>query len=154
MDMRDFFVFSFCRNPFTRMISVYEDKIIKRRNHLIVTGYPASFFYSNMSFKLFVKRVCSLPDLLSERHFTSQNNFIFPKRINKIDYIGKLENFENSIKNLKIDLSIIPKKNRTKKKPIINYYDRSLINSVYKRYKKDIQLFGYEKEYETLLNRV
>ena len=70
-----------------------------------------------------------------------------------VDFIGKFENIENDYKQIqeKYNYLPLPKYNQTlKNENWKDFYTIKAIENVYKKYKKDIKLFGYEKEYEDL----
>lgn len=69
------------------------------------------------------------------------------------NYIGKFENLEEDWNFLqdKFSLGDLPHKNATPKDDWRDYYDIETAKLVYKIYKKDFEAFGYENEYQRLL---
>lgn len=146
--------FSFVRNPFDRIVSCYENKIIKE-DHRMQKWY-FWLLYKGMSFKDFVKSINKIPDFLSDLHFRSQYSIIYNKWKKIVNYIWLFENIEQ-------DFNYIRKKYKFEKLPTINkslnkkyrgdYYDQETINIIYKRYKKDFETW-YPKEKEKLNNYI
>jgi hypothetical protein len=95
----DYFVFSFVRNPFSRIVSCYNNKIcFKFRNEVeyLFTQFPALFY--KMSFKYFVEFLTTRngSDLFADRHWLSQYYYLYDNKMNKLcDYIGKFENLKD-----------------------------------------------------------
>jgi hypothetical protein len=163
----DYFQFAFVRNPFSRLLSAYIDKVQNAN-----TEYPIAFFnqFAGLSFKDFLKKLCQL-DLnkvrskdnpantknLIDKHVAPQN-LIIP--LKKLSFIGRLESFETDFKLVceKIELdynfdytvgkkiiSRNPKKlNASKHKHYTEYYDDETREIVAEKYAKDIEYFGYE----------
>jgi len=135
-EAQSYFTFSFVRNPWSRVVSLYHRKEgIQMKN--------------KMSFIQFVDWIklatdtCNMP--------TPKKNMIdFFKLGNKvkIDFIGKLENLQEDF-NIVCDKIGIPKqklphKNATQHKHYTEYYDDETRQIVAEKYAKDIEYFGYE----------
>jgi len=159
----EYFIFSFVRNPFTRIVSSYKDRVLTSEsngsflsNYFI--GYPFRIL-PNISFQHFVNIISRIPDFLADRHFKSQYYSIHKKKIST-SFIGKIEHFGTDWKYIadKFDFNeIIDKKNTTNKskdiyKEYYTYYDIISAKKVFKRYKKDILTYGYLEEYHRLIN--
>lgn len=69
------------------------------------------------------------------------------------NFIGKFENLQKDWRVLqeKFSLSDLSHKNATRKDDWRDYYDVKTAKLVYKIYKKDFETFGYEEEYQKLL---
>lgn len=145
----DYFTFTFVRNPLTRLVSCYTQKV-KKENHYAITRTYFGLIHQHMSFDEFIDAVCVIPDCVADEHFRSQSSIIFPKnKILPIDYVGKVENFDLDFNNI-LDLLNMDEK------PIhfnisnphgINlneWYTPELAYKVYKRYKKDFDNFEYK----------
>ena len=81
------------RNPLARLYSCYRDKVVNaetRRSHCTLTPYGINF---GMSFDEFVYRVAEIPDPKANDHFRSLHTFLTYKGHSFVDYVGKLENF-------------------------------------------------------------
>lgn len=155
LDTSGLFVFSFCRNPFARLVSVYEDKVLRKESHVITAGYPGGYFHRGMPFALFARRVCALPDALSDRHFVSQHRLIFPGGADKLDFLGKLESVSQDLETISKHIGPLPEisaKNVSQKKSdrLAEYYTPELLERVARRYSRDIDLLGYHQDHEKL----
>ncbi len=162
-EFKDYYKFTFVRNPFERLVSCYNDKVIyeeknKEKKKYYFKDYPY-LIKPNISFQEFIDIIIKIPDFLSDRHFRSQSSSIFSnKRIN-INFIGKVENikkdWENISKKFNFDSKIVHENKslfNKKENYYFQYYNKIIAQKVYKRYKKDIKHFNYEKEYLQLLN--
>jgi chondroitin 4-sulfotransferase 11 len=159
------FVFTFVRNPYDRILSCYSNKINSKKKDVIKNEYKKGInlqfhkfnkinkkvFYKGISFKDFLKSISKIPDWKADDHFRSQIEIMNYKGKINFNFIGKFENFQTDwIKLLKI--SNLPKnklghKNKSKrKKDWREYYTPELKKLVYKRYKKDFEMFGYDPE--------
>lgn len=69
------------------------------------------------------------------------------------NFIGKFENLQKDWGFLqeKFNLGNLPHTNATPKDDWRDYYDVKTAKLVYKIYKKDFKTFGYEDEYQKLL---
>jgi hypothetical protein len=154
----DYFQFAFVRNPFSRLLSAYLDKV---QNTSKIRFYDQ---FTGLSFGDFLKKLCQL-DLgkvrsncntynLIDKHVAPQN-LIIPSE--KISFIGKLESFETDFKfvcgklRLDYDFDYVVKKesnpkklNQTNHGDYREYYDNESIQLVTDAYKKDIEQFKYE----------
>ena len=149
--------YSFCiiRNPFTRLVSLYESKFIndqKKGEGFYYAGN--SQFHLSMTFSEFAYIVCQTPDHLSDRHFRSQA-FSITKFWKDLDYVWKLEDMPQAFQPL-IDrwLSPLDISNKSKKGWIQKYFTIELLDRVYERYRDDITLGGYESFYNDLRKKL
>ena len=135
-DIDEYFKFSFIRNPFDRLVSVYEYSVLKKR-------------YS------FTQLVMLLP-ILSQRnktfspsiycHLTPQHKFLNSDN-HKVDVIGRFENLLEDFKNIALHNNLpvkeLPHFFKTDRKPYPEYYNpitRKIVQFVYRR---DLRLYGY-----------
>ena len=160
-EKRDYYKFSFVRNPFFRLFSCYRDKILRTRQ----TG--KNIFRNNLftfapeiSFPHFVKKVAQIPDHLSERHYQSQYFLLARDGKLSMDYIGKVENINEDWERLALKYGFEPKLIHKKSSAHLEegprdyrlYYTKELAELVYKRYEKDFLYFGYTDAYQDLLD--
>lgn len=140
------FKFTIVRNPYSRLVSWYHYNILK---------YP----YNTMSFKEWVMN--DYPHHLNHDYETnvqpenpvSQLGWITNNEGEIIvDYYGKIENIENSIKEISNQTTIkfdsIGRLNKSNHKGYKSYYDDTTINKVAKDFKKELELFNYNFEDE------
>lgn len=157
-----YYKFSFVRNPFERLVSCYRQKIIfiPSRDHPKPL-YEYYFFSlpAHISFADFVERVAKIPDPLADNHFKSQYALLYSEERLQVDYVGKMENLDNEWKQIaekyQLDPNLI-QSNVTKDRQGCHsdyrlYYTEPLAKLVYERYRQDVETFGYERDYEHLL---
>lgn len=155
MDTDDVFVFTFARNPFTRLVSAYKNKVVGESYQPIMQNYYGRI-YPNMTFAEFVNETSEIPDWWADEHFRSQVADMYPKSTDKIDYMGKVENFTEDIKVVreKLDLPNPKSMNQStkKKKPAHKYYTKELAKKVYERYQDDFNKLGYGNSFQEAYN--
>jgi len=139
----EFFTFAFCRNPFDRLVSLYHDKVIKTKT----SSWDIKFYkkWKNVSFDTFVSALCEVPCDELDGHARFQNSLI-PEHIS---FLGRFENFTedfdyvtNTLFSKSFKQNAIHQ-NKTQHKHYSEYYNKSLIQKVYKKYHQDFERFGY-----------
>ena len=137
--LQDYFKFTFCRNPYSRVVS----------NYIMCTTDESRInqicqFHNNpssMSFSEFVEFICKYDN----HHWQPQIDFVYGY---DMDFIGKLENFEEDFNNVCDKIGILrqqlPHANKTKHKHYTEYYDDETRQIVAEKYAKDIEHFEYE----------
>jgi hypothetical protein len=140
------FKFCFVRNPWERLYSwyVYHKDVYKID------------IYTKQTFESWILNGC-------KHHWGPQNGtryrllkkspldqfeFIYDKNGNcLVDYIGKMETFEEDLKmiceKLGVECPSVEHKNKSKSEDWKEHYTPEMIEYVRKRFKKDIELFGY-----------
>jgi hypothetical protein len=166
----DYFKFCFIRNPWARIASCYQSKVVNSKNinqafwtQCLYYVMPksassvrhrlASFLVLNatMSFEEFVKAVANIPDEYADKHFRSQHSFLCNAQGKLlVDYVGHLETFKDDFQQVaqRIGLNGESLQRGTEKKKrsyhYKDYYDKDTWAMIAKRYEKDIELLGYE----------
>ena len=164
-DYPGYFLFSFVRNPFSRLVSLYENKYhhdMSLDGHERVYPYFDRYLFGYLSkdrgFKAFAKRACGIPEWLADPHFASQVFILSDKNGRFLpDYVGKMEDLPGAFDVLrgKFGLPALPQYNVTgSRKSWMDQYDLKTAQLVYKRYKADIERFGYEEDYQKLLEHI
>ncbi|MBP3852936.1 MAG: sulfotransferase family 2 domain-containing protein [Erysipelotrichaceae bacterium] len=158
---KDYYKFTFVRNPFDRLVSCYQSKFhadqeIYRRDKedFEFADYPYGNFSIDDSFDSFVRKVVKIPNHLLDRHFCIQTSLVYdPDGKPKVDFIGKFENLEEEFEPIrkKYDLNPLPHYNSSHAKDYRTYYTEETAKLVYKKYKKDFNTFGYTDSYYELL---
>lgn len=145
-----FFSFSFVRNPFDRVISAYNNKIVE--NKIISTKMRTMNLNLGMSFEEFVQVLAKTPDDELDIHLLPQSSILkFENRIIP-KFVGRLENIKEDWEILgKVmaaegvpTLGKLPSKNvRRKDSDVITSYfeSKEIIDLVHERYKDDIDTF-------------
>jgi hypothetical protein len=152
---KGYYKFTFVRNPYTRLISCYNNKVLQERSK------PIPYFKQNMFGKLasvadfdeFVMKVCKIPDRISDVHFVSQSHFIYSKGHPVVDYIGKMESLDTDFESVRSAFSLksLPHYNKTKRTNWMDSYSHETAQMVYKRYFNDFHTFDYVEEYKNLI---
>lgn len=156
-DERDYFKFTFVRNPFSRLVSCYESKYHADRERykykFDYRNYLYGYLYYDEGFDEFVRKVCALPYRLMDRHFRSQYDLIFDASGETFDYIGHFESLAEdfSVIQNKYRLRPLPHLNRVGTDDWMNYYTPETADLVYRTFRKDIEAFGYGNSYSELL---
>ena len=154
---RNHLVFSFVRNPWSRLVSTYRHKIltapISDRNYLngVHRGFVKwSFpFRAGMPFEEFAEFVCARPDAKVEKHLKSQSHFLVHHGLLVPAYLGRLESIAHDWDELCRILGVtgeLVRYNRADGPPYPTYYSPRLVNLVGDRYREDIERFGYQYE--------
>ena len=159
---KNYYRFSFVRNPWGRLFSCYKNKIYdpprffsKSNPYHNEKGEFKDFIrrYGNLSFRHmqfedFVDFVVAIPDHLCDPHFLPQHYFL---EMDKLNFIGRFENFKADIHKVlrkisaDLDVSDILSDKKQSSSPG-NYrdaYSDRMRDLVADRYAKDIELFNY-----------
>ena len=137
-----YFTFAFCRNPFDRLVSLYFNKVIGEKSKYRLKFYQQ---WEDKNFKTFVSDLCDIHFDKLDGHAKLQNSII-PKNIS---FLGRFENFiedfdyvTNTLFNKSFRQNEIHS-NKTQHKHYSEYYNKNLIQKVYKKYHQDFERFGY-----------
>lgn len=142
MSLSSFFVFSFVRNPYSRMFSTWKflREQIEANNPIFMNKET---FYAKRPFNDWVKII-------------SQNPFIFCQeqvwfiKKHECNFLGRYEQFEIDLHKLldilQIECSEIPRFNQTSyNDEYKNYYDQNTRDIVYRIFKRDFLEFQYKR---------
>ena len=150
----NYFVFTFVRNPLSRVYSCYKNKVKNPKRADKKDIHCNSEFYYDMDFAAFVDTIVKLPDDILDRHLRSQSWFLCDDQGLLPDFIGKLENF-NADWDIVSDRYGLPKpihwnKTGTSGK-ITDICTRASLEKLIQRYADDIRLFGYQDAVDDML---
>ena len=136
-EVRDYFKFTFVRNPFTRLISAWNGFVRKGSvsrdfKSFVVDRGPGHLLYENGEF--------------SNDHWFPQCNYAqFPDGEMIVDFVGKFEQLKSDTEKL---TKMIKFNGIAIKQNVVNshreHYQNGLQNIVSNIYKKDLELFNYE----------
>ena len=135
------FKFTFCRNPFDRLVSHY---FHCRRNH-------PNILPRNVSFEDFVKNLETY-NVSRYKNRRPQKKTFRPqiKSIGgvKMDFIGRFENLSTDVQKIAdiLNIKIVDTKpvGATRHKPYREYYNEELEQKVREFYARDFEVFGYD----------
>jgi len=138
---KDHFKFTFVRNPWARVVSCYFNKVYGK--------HFAPFRECKWaSFEEWVDWLAKQDLDHANIHIQRQSRFIPPGV--ELDFIGRLENYEEDIKTVMARFGVynpaIPKLNATTHHHYSRYYNDRTRELVRKLYEEDIVRFGYEFE--------
>ncbi len=161
---RDFYKFTFVRNPFERLVSCYESKYHKDKKmigsimkNLEYDNYLFGFIRRDYGFTNFVLRIALIPDAYKDHHFKPQSQIVYEKDgRSRVDFVGKYESLNEEYEKIseKYDFDELPIYNKTERKDYKEYYNALTARIAYFIYRKDIKNFGYEKEYRQLIKYI
>ena len=161
---RHYFTFAFVRDPFDRLLSCYRDKVLYREGHPL---YPEPYFRHypypitpNMPFRDFVRVIAEIPDRHADRHFKSQYAVLHRQGVLLPDFVGRFETlardwrvvaercgFERVLDHLHPSAATTPAVC-----DLESYFsDPELVGIVSRRYRRDLEAFGYESAYPACL---
>ena len=158
---KNFFLFSFFRNPYSRVLSAYLSKLAgynkpdnhKKRLILREKLKPHYFTDGKVSFESFVIYL-EEGGLYADPHWAPQVSLL-PVKPSELSFLGKVETLDKDLSKL-IDFLfgkgvfnkvITRKTNRTFADNLFSqYFNDDLKKRVYKIYQKDFDLLSYEKD--------
>lgn len=153
LEYNDYFKFAFVRNPWSRLASCYQNRIIENfaNTYGAESGnaqeYSRMGLYSDLSFDKFVEIVAEQDDENSDRHWRSQTSFFVIDGVNTLDFIEKLETITRDWKRLSplihTTRPLKHLKRSNKKQDYKDYYNKRTKDIVAKRYEQDIDLLKY-----------
>lgn len=150
-DWKTWFIFSFVRNPFTRLLSAYLDKICKKtpeRQYL----YDLADIHNNktISFQYFVEIISNFSSEQDNPHWKCQSEHFLLSYI-PIHFIGYFEQIQVDLNILWHKIFGISAENIRTWTPhktdagnlLETYYNQRTINLVLQKYEQDFINFGY-----------
>lgn len=133
----DYFTFSFVRNPWDRIVSLY-------------------YWYQNFNWvdpEGLATKIRKLPnfDSFVKSEFLQQSScsdFVFDSGERVVDFIGKLENIETDFKNVcnaigLPEIQMLKENISQRKRDYREYYNEETIQLITKQYEDDIKNFNY-----------
>ena len=179
----DYFKFTFVRNPYDRLISAFNHIIMEEEIITLIEYWPIikpndvlqptniEFYQLFMLFSLFTKRGLQTYDINEDSvHWMPQHNFVEMDGYQIVDFVGRYENLETDWKyiaeKIKVseELPFVGASNTAKGKNKTReeeqnlhwshfYIGNSIIDTVSKFYRRDIDILEYNNWETDLLKR-
>ena len=147
--------FCVCRNPYDRVVSIYEYFRMKKsywHSSDNSTSFPlleAHHYISNLSFKEFVKEIVDNYQKLVDMqciHLEKQSNYVKDSKGNiGVKHVLRFENLNKELSTLLNKDIRLQKINVSTRDNWENYYDDDTKDMIYNFYKEDFDTFGYAK---------
>jgi hypothetical protein len=133
------FSFSIIRNPWDRMVSIYQFAIDKREH---LKGRYDKEMIGTPTFKEFLHGMIGVNSIYWYTITTPQSDWLDAD----VDLILRYENLERDIKELQSNYNYYEplSQENSSKRLKINYYDDESINMVGEIFSKDVKRFGYD----------
>ena len=151
---KEFFKFCFVRNPYTRILAGYLDKILKnsieKRGILIQLGYNRFKLDRHLSFEEFIEALSKQPFVEQDPHWREQFMHCYTDRID-YDFVGHLESMRDDLKTV-FD-RILPDGSRFLARHDVHktsassrlgeFFTPETLKKVNEKYHRDFETFGY-----------
>ena len=147
--LNEYFKFTIVRNPWDRLVSAYfylKNTTEYENDQIFASEYLTRF----STFEEFVHDGLDNESVFSWVHFRTQKSFLINQQGHiDLDFIGRFENLEVDFRKIahklgKPDTLAIGKANYSKREDYKNYYNQTMVDAVYDKYKEDIEYFEYE----------
>lgn len=146
----DAFVFTFVRDPFSRVVSCYTNKVLNRRT--ITKRFRRFGCRRGMSFDEFVRVVARVGDRRADNHFRSQQDMLSHRGRLLPHFVGRVDRIHDDWERLRervqehagVDLGKLPWRNRTKRNRLgvrECFSDPERVALVRRRYRLDFRAF-------------
>lgn len=152
------FVFAVVRNPFSRLVSVFENKIRlgEPRYRTLEARYGDRGMFSDpkTAFAAFIEEVlCGRDKRDRDPHFTSQTRLLLPRLI-PYTHVFRLEKVDEMFRALRNHLSAqetagpagLPRENASLGSPWRDFYDERSARAVAEIYADDFREYDYDPE--------
>jgi hypothetical protein len=153
----DWTTFTFVRNPWSRLVSTYRQKVAhgattSRLREGVFEGFLESGIpvYTGISFEDFCELACSFPDRETEKHLQSQSYVLMHKGEAVVKIVGRVETIDEdwrriaAIVGISLELPRLNVSNAGGAHYREYYRDSRLVNLVGDRYADDVANFDYD----------
>ena len=149
---KDYYKFTFVRNPYDRAVSCWNDKF-KNKKPRFTACSRWGMDDKNLDFRKYCEKIISIGDVEANDHFRSQSYCVHLGGRMVLDWYGKIERGsdwaalqEKLHKDYKVDLPDLLQLNKVDKKHYSCYYNDYTKRLINHRYEQDISLFNYDFE--------
>ncbi|WP_216824141.1 sulfotransferase family protein [Dietzia sp. WMMA184] len=161
--LQSYYKFTFVRNPYTRLLSCYLDRIhgnprsVPRRRFNTVSGFSSN---DEVTFSDFVQIISSQKSIDMNDHWRDQYSNLLAGNVS-FDFIGRFENMREDLEHVfkaRIpDSDLYRRLERQNNSPQVTsagsllskYYSDELVEIVSERYRMDFETFGYSTDLES-----
>lgn len=138
MYSNNYFKFAFIRNPWDRLVSCYFNKMAQNYENFNKNNFK--------TFDKFIYYISSIDTKVCDRHYRLQTE-LYP--INKIDFVGRFENFSDDFGFVCDTIGISKHKQfkvmkKSKHRPYEQYYNKATQQIIKNKYEQDIELLEYK----------
>lgn len=141
-EFKNYFKFAFVRNPWDRIVSCYFHKVMTEDDLAFQECFGKDFDY-------FVDYINQLDLITANRHIRLQTRLI---PVKSCDFIGKADNLVNDLQYvcnvLGLEMAEISHRHKTDHAHYSTYYNPRTKKIIAKKYKEDIETFGFTFETE------
>lgn len=151
--------FTFVRNPYTRLLSAYLDKVARRSKsrggRLRQLGFRADLPVRDLPFRRFVRRAVQQSDYEMDPHWRPQVRQLMLDRI-RYDFVGRIESFDRDLERLDglLEGRVRPcytlrVRHATGARALLRqHYDKATRRLVRERYAEDFEALGYDPRFK------
>lgn len=156
LESPDFLRFTFVRNPYTRVISAWKNKVVLcepgyEKVYLQIKGaLPPIQRKSLITFREFIEYISTQCDLRTcNPHWRLQTEHLFLSSLN-FSFIGKIEQMSDGLRRFEQHLGLsdafVGGAKNVSHVSAGSEYDKFLADRVYSLYQSDFEAFGYDRE--------
>ena len=154
-----YFVFRVVRNPFTRLLSAYLDKIQRnkpeKKKIINALGVPDEMYFDNLEFSDFVEAIINSPEESSDPHWDIQARHLKYGHVD-YDFIAKFENVQKDIEFIREKIGASSKfildrhgnEATNASRLLKDYYSDEIADKVVAHYDVDFKTFDYSTRWQ------
>lgn len=148
--MERYYVFTFVRDPYARFYSSFTEYMRHQKKDTPIPSGPAQLRDMINDFAVANINAKSVVENFSFRHFPPQHLFAYVGNKCRVDFIGRVERMEDSLKVIQEALNIpgitVPTKNAmSNRQEITEIFTKKTVDIIHRIYQKDFDLFFYDR---------
>lgn len=156
----DVFKFTFVRNPYSRLLSCYLDRIVPRESapYRLMINMIGGKVGDEVSFDTFIRAICEQTPFEMNPHWRNQVNETLYHQV-KFDFVGHVESFAEGMATVWEEITGDNKPEGlgdTNKSPSVTksasrlhkYYSEELAALVEDKYAEDFEIFNYSTNFD------